>query len=61
MEIGFRIHKYSQVFDRISGRCKGLTEFVIINKYITFPSESYVYSLLNLNFIKLRVHHPRIE
>jgi hypothetical protein len=61
MDIGFRIHKDSQVFDRVSAKYKGLTEFLIINECITSPSQSNDYSLLNLNFIKLKVHHPRVE
>lgn len=44
MEKGFRIHKYSQVFDSVSAKYKDVTEFVIINKCITFPSESNDYS-----------------
>ena len=50
MEIGFRIHKYSQVFDRVSARYKGLTEFVIINKCITFPSQKLRLQLTKFEF-----------
>jgi hypothetical protein len=61
MERGFQIHKYSQVFDRVSASYISLMEFVNVNKCITFPSESNDYSLVNLNFIKLRVPYPRID
>jgi hypothetical protein len=60
MKMKFGIKKYSQVLNGIGPGYGGLTEFIIIEKHVSFPGEGYNFTFTEV-IMYLAVHQPCIE
>jgi hypothetical protein len=50
MKMEFGINKYSEVFYRVRPVYRRLAKFIVVDKYICFPTEGYNFSFTDVEF-----------